>query len=213
MTIKKEIRHAGIDISKWNGNIDFEKVKKAGIGFVIIKAGGSDKGLYRDPKFEDNYRLAKLAGLQVGAYYFVGNRFTNIDAGIEDAKRFRHILDGKQFDYPVYVDIETTPPELKEEATDAAIAFCEFMQMEKYYVGIYASDVSGFKEKLNLKRLNAYDKWVAKYSTSAPSYVKKYGIWQYSSKGQIDGIDGYVDLDISFMDYSNIINSHGLNRG
>lgn len=209
----KEYRLAGIDISKWNGNIDFNKVKAAGINFVIIKAGGSDKGLYKDPKFENNYRLAKLAGLQVGAYYFVGKKFLTVNDGIEDAKRFRHILDGKQFDYPVFLDLETTPPDLKEGATDASIAFCEFLEDEHYYVGIYASDISGFKERLNLNRLKAYDKWVAKYSTQKPSYVKKYGIWQYSSKGQIGGINGPVDLDISFVDYGTIINSKGLNRG
>ena len=89
----------GIDISHWQGNIDFNKVKASGIDFVIIKAGGSDKGFYKDPKFEENYKKAKEAGLKVGAYYFVGRKFYGNVSGVADAHRFIHILDDKQFDY------------------------------------------------------------------------------------------------------------------
>ena len=122
MTIK------GIDISHWNGDIDFNKVKASGIEFVIIKAGGSDRGFYTDPKFKDNYEKAKAAGLFVGAYYFVGKKFYGDLAGIADGKRFADILKGMQFEYPVYLDVETTDPRYKELATDAAIAFCKTLE-------------------------------------------------------------------------------------
>ena len=209
----KKFCEVGIDISHWQGNVDFTKVKRAGIDFVIIKAGGSDKGFYTDNKFENNYRLAKLAGLKVGAYYYAGKNFTNIDAGIQDAKRFLCQLRGKVFDYPVFIDIEETDPKVKEGTTDAAIAFCEYLESYMFFVGIYASDISGFKERLKLDRLNAFTKWVAKYSKSKPSYVKDYGIWQYDSKGKVDGIKGDVDLDISSIDYAAVIHSKQLNRG
>ena len=200
----------GIDISHWNGDIDFNKVKASGIEFVIIKAGGSDRGFYTDPKFKTNYEKAKAAGLFVGAYYFVGKKFYGDLAGIADGKRFTEILKGMQFEYPVYLDVETTDPRYKELATDAAIAFCKTLENAGYYVGIYASDISGFKEKLNHSRLEAYAHWVAGYGKE-PEVCKEGVIHQYSSKGAIDGIVGSVDLDKSSCDYSKYIIAGGFN--
>ena len=200
----------GIDISHWNGEIDFNKVKASGVDFVIIKAGGSDYGFYTDKMFRTNYDKAKAAGLNVGAYYFVGRRFQGADAGKADAHRFLKIIEGMKFEYPVFVDIETTPAQLREETTDAAIAFCEVMEAAGYFVGIYASDISGFKEKLILSDLTTYTLWVARYG-SEPSYVKDWHIWQQSSKGRIPGISGSVDLDESKEDYSLIMKKKGFN--
>ena len=76
----------GIDVSKWQGSINFKSVKSAGIDFVIIKAGGSDAGFYEDPMFKINYAGAKAAGLKVGAYYYVGSKFQGTESGIVDAK-------------------------------------------------------------------------------------------------------------------------------
>ena len=200
----------GIDISHWNGDIDFNKVKAAGIEFVIIKAGVSDRGFYTDSKFKDNYEKAKAAGLFVGAYYFVGKKFYGDLSGIEDAKRFIKILQGMQFEYPVYLDVETTDCRYKELATDAAIAFCSTMEAAGYYVGIYASDISGFKEKLNHSRLEKYAHWVARYGKE-PEVCKEGVIHQYSSKGAVDGIVGSVDLDKASCDYSKYIIAGGFN--
>ena len=200
----------GIDISHWNGDIDFNKVKASGVEFVIIKAGGSDRGFYTDPKFKENYEKAKAAGLFVGAYYFVGKKFYGDLAGIADGKRFADILKGMQFEYPVYLDVETTDSRYKELATDAAIAFCKTLENAGYYVGIYASDISGFKEKLNHSRLESYAHWVARYGKE-PEVCKEGVIHQYSSKGAVDGIVGSVDLDKSSCDYSKYIIASGLN--
>ena len=200
----------GIDISHWNGDIDFNKVKASGIEFVIIKAGGSDRGFYTDPKFKENYEKAKAAGLFVGAYYFVGKKFYGDLSGIEDAKRFIKILQGMQFEYPVYLDVETTDARYKELATDAAISFCKTLENAGYYVGIYASDISGFKEKLNHNRLESYAHWVARYGKD-PEVCKEGIIHQYSSKGAVDGIVGSVDLDKSSCDYSKYIIAGGFN--
>lgn len=202
----------GIDVSHWQGNIDFRKVKEAGIDFVIIKAGGSDKGFYTDRKFYDNVRLAHLVGLHVGAYYFVGKNFISFDYGVEDAKRFTKIIHGVTLDYPVCLDIESTSVTDKIGATEAALGFCQYLEKKGYYVMIYASDISGFKERLQSDQLKNYDKWVARYG-SKPEYIKKYGMWQKSSKGIIDGIYGYVDLDESYIDYSSFIHLQQLNRG
>lgn len=200
----------GIDISHWNGSIDFDKVKASGVEFVIIKAGGSDKGFYTDPMFITNYNKSKAAGLFVGAYYFAGKNFRGIEAGASDAKRFIKILDGLKFEYPIFLDIEAQENRYKEQITDAAIAFCEEMEKAGYFVGIYASDVSGFKNKLIHDRIKSYAHWVARYGNE-PEVCKNYGIWQYSSKGRVPGIVGSVDLDLSAVDYAKTITEKGFN--
>lgn len=213
MASKKEFKELGIDISHWQGGIDFRKVKETGISFVIIKAGGSDRGFYQDRQFENYYRLAKLSGLKVGAYYYVGKRFLSALDGKTDAQRFMRIIQGKDFEYPIFLDLEETAPENKELATIASVAFLEELEANKYFAGIYASDISGYKERLIMKSLDPYTKWVARYSTKKPTYAKDFGIWQYSSSGQIDGINTNVDLDLSVIDYAKIITEKGLNRG
>lgn len=200
----------GIDISHWNGAIDFDKVKASDIEFVLIKAGGSDKGFYTDPMFITNYNKAKAAGLFVGAYYFAGKNFRGVEAGMADAQRFIKILDGLKFEYPVYVDIEAQENRYKEQITDAAIAFCNMLESAGYFVGIYASDIAGFKNKLNHERIKSYAHWVARYGEE-PEICKNYGIWQYSSKGRVSGIIGSVDLDLSAVDYAKTITEKGFN--
>lgn len=200
----------GVDISHWNGSIDFDKVKASGVEFVIIKAGGSDKGFYTDSMFITNYNKAKAAGLFVGAYYFAGKNFRGVEAGFADAQRFIKILDGLKFEYPVFLDIEAQENRYKDGITDAAIAFCEEMEKAGYYVGIYASDISGFKDKLNHDRIASYAHWVARYGKE-PEVCKNFGIWQYSSKGRVPGIIGSVDLDLSTVDYAKTIIEKGFN--
>ena len=212
MAKSKFIEH-GIDISHWNKVTDFTQVKNSGIDFCIIKAGGSDKGFYEDRCFDNYYRLAKLSGLKVGAYYYVGPKFYGDLSGQLDAQRLYRIIRGKSFDYPVVLDLESTAPAYKTLATDAALAFCEFLEDKGYYVSIYGSDISTFKDRVELDRLEKYDKWVAKYGKTKPTYVKKYGIWQKSSSGTIPGIIGSVDLDESYIDYKSVIEQAGLNRG
>ena len=203
----------GIDISAWQGaNVDFVRVKQSGIDFVILKAGGSDSksGNYTDKYFNQNYERAKAAGLNVGAYYFVGASCKSAERGAEDAIKFADIIKGKQFEYPVCMDFEAPSILNKRGNTDAAITFCACMESWGYYVSIYASDISGFKSRLYLDDLKAYDKWVARYGSS-PKYVKSYGIWQYSSKGSVPGIKGNVDMDYSYKNYPQIMRSKHLN--
>lgn len=200
----------GCDVSKWQGVIKWDKVKKAGINFVILKAGGSDAGFYKDKNFLLNVSGASAAGIHIGAYYFVGKLCKSEKDGTADAKRFYKIIQGLPIDYPVYIDFEAPDRTNKQGNTDAVNAFCAQMEAYGYYAGIYASDISGFKDRLYLDQLSKYDKWVARYG-SEPKYVTKYGIWQYTSSGKIDGIRGNVDLDLSKYDYSKIIRDNHLN--
>lgn len=200
----------GIDIYRGQGAVDWSAVKESGVQFVILKAGGSDDGFYTDAAFERNYAGAKAAGIAVGAYYYVGRNCTSKADGIADAKRFAKIIEGKQFEFPVYIDLEATSPADRTGATDACIGFCEYMESQGYYCGIYASDISGFIDRLELKRLSEFDKWVARYG-SQPKMVSAYGIWQYSDTGHVPGISGNVDLDECYVNYPALIVSNGLN--
>ena len=201
----------GIDVSHWHNVIDFEKVIASGIELVIIKAGGSDKGFYMDSRFKENYAKAVAAGLYVGAYYFAGKNFRGVESGIADAERFIDILDCLKFEYPVYLDIEAQDNRYKEEITDAAVAFCQTMEKAGYFTGIYASDISGFKDKLDHEKIKPYAHWVARYGKE-PEVCKEYGIWQYSSKGSVSGISGSVDMDLSSVDYAKMIKEKGFNN-
>lgn len=206
-----EVVMTGIDVSHYNGKvIDWDKVRKSGKRFAIIKAGGSEGGFYKESTFETHYAGAKAAGMYVGAYFVVGKGCDTTEDGIADARRFLEHIKGKQFEMPVVLDWETTSIEQKKGATDAAIGFCKTMEEAGYYVSIYGSDDSTFKERLEADRLTKYDKWVARYA-GKPKYIQIYGMWQYTSKGIIDGITGYVDLNEAYKDYPSIMNARKLN--
>lgn len=200
-----------IDVSHWQGNINFEEVKKSGYTGVIIKAGGSDAGFYTDSTFNKNYNNALKSGLHIGSYYFVGAKCLSKEDGKADAKRFLNIIKGKKFDLPVYMDVEAQASGQKKKVTDSIIGFCEEMEKNKYYVGVYASDISGFKDKINYNDIkNKYTLWVARYG-SKPTYATKYEVWQYSSSGKVKGISGNVDLNECYTDFPKVITSGGFN--
>ena len=202
--------YRGIDISHWQGAIDWAKVKAASIQFAIIKSGGSDAGFYTDPRWEENYKGAKANGIAVGAYYFVGPGCISVADGQADAERFLAQLKGKQFEYPVYIDVEATPASKKAGATEAVIAFCRAMEAGGYYAGIYSSTYSGFRDRLDDSKLTPFTHWVAQYASKC-TYGGSYGIWQYSSSGQVNGISGRVDMDVSYQDFPSIIKAGGFN--
>lgn len=201
----------GIDVSHFNGNIDWQALGQAGLIFAIIKAGGSEGGKrYKESTFEKNYALAHENGIQLGCYYVNGKQCHTAQEGIADAEHFKTLIAGKHFEYPVYMDFEVPTRLTKKGNTDAAIAFCQTMEKAGKYVGIYASDISGFKYRLDINRLTAFDKWVARYG-SAPSYVKSYGMWQWTSSGVVVGIKGRVDMNAAYKDYPAIMKAKHLN--
>lgn len=205
----------GVDVYRGTGNINWPKAMKNGVRFAILKAGGSDDGFYKDAKFETFYADAKAAGLPVGAYYYVGEKCTSKADGVADAKRFLEYIKGKQFEYPVYIDFEDPDNSNIPGNTEACIGFCDTMEKAGYYCGIYASALSGFRDKLDITKLKKYDKWVADYrDRTEPGYVKDYGIWQYTSTKRIGGIGNImrnVDCNWCYKDYPTIIKAAGLN--
>ena len=184
----------GIDVSRWQGQIDWAKVKAAGIKFAILKCGGSDAGFYSDRTFEYNYNEAKKNGIAVGAYYFVGKDCISYEAGQADAKRMLSICSGKEFELPLFIDIEAQDPKNKVGITDAIVGFYDVMKASGRNAGVYASKVSGFKDRIEDDRIQHIPHWVAQYNSTC-TYDKPYIIWQKSSKGSVAGISGNVDLD------------------
>lgn len=190
----------GIDVSRWQGQINWAKVKASGIQYAIIKCGGSDDGMYTDKCFEYNYQNARANGIKVGVYYFVNDKFKTFDEAVNQAKHCLRILDGKELDLPVYVDIEAK--ELsghQQEVTEAALAFMATIGNEGgYRYGVYGSDISGFKDRMkyDIFLLNPeISIWCARYG-SEPKYATKWDIWQSSSSGTVPGINGRVDTDV-----------------
>lgn len=200
----------GIDVSSWQGIIDWEQVADDGIDFAILRAGGSDGSFFTDPKFYRNYIEAKKVGIHVGAYYIVGKYCNDAISGLYDAQRFAAIIKDTKLDYPVYIDYELATPATRAGNTEAVATFCQYMENLGYYTGIYASDLGGFRGLLDITKLTAWDKWVARWDTE-PKYAKPYGIWQKTSKGNVKGIKGHVDIDLSKNDYAAIIKNKHLN--
>ena len=201
----------GIDISAYKKGMKLNK----GTGFCILRAGftgwgGDGTTKYKDETFEGFYNKCKSLGIPVGAYWF--SCANTYDKGKSEAEyMYNNCLKGKQFDYPIYIDVEDSHHQSgnKRGVTDAIKGFCEYLEERKFYVGIYGSDISTFQEKVYIDELGQYDKWVARYG-SKPKYVKGYQMWQYSEDGTYNGYD-QVDLDISYMDYPTIIKEAGLN--
>ena len=200
-----------IDVSRWQGAINWYQVKASGVWGVIIKAGGSDDGFYKNPFFEANYNGAKAAGMHVGAYYFVGPACTSAADGAADAKRFIGILKDKVFDLPVYIDFEAPSANNKAGNTQAVIGFGDVMEKAGYYCGVYASDLSGFQSRLNKDALKRFSWWVARYGSYPVYAAENCHVWQYTSSGHVGGISGSVDMDLCYKDFPSIIKTGGYN--
>ena len=200
----------GIDISYAQTNINFAKIKASGVDFVIIRAGYGKYANQKDAMFESHYAGAKAAGLAVGCYWY--SYASNADDAKFEAKACLDVIKGKQFDYPVYFDIEEGKQATLGKAAISGItkAFCETVEGAGYYVGIY-SYASFLKNFMNEELLKRYDVWVAHTGVNSPSYNLPYGIWQYSHTGRIDGYNGNLDCNFSYKDYPTMIKSNGLN--
>ena len=195
----------GIDVSKWNGNIDWNAVKNSGVSYAIIRCGyrGSSTGaLIEDPKFRSNIKGAKAAGLKVGVYFF--SQAVNEVEAVEEASMALSLASGYGLNYPIFLDVESSGGRgdgiSKETRTAVCKAFCSTVQNSGVSAGIYANK-TWFTEKINTGSLTGYKIWLAQYA-SAPTYTAtRYDMWQYSSKGKVSGINGNVDMNISYLNY------------
>ena len=204
------ITYKGIDVSRYQGSIDFNKVKASGIEFVMIRCGtGYNQKACKDVKFETYYKQAKAAGLKVGTYFY-SYALTENQARIE-AGWVLNWIKGKTFEYPVVYDMEERSQAKLGRAKISAIAtaFCSTVEKAGYYVSIYSSK-AWIESYYTADVLSKYNLWVAQWAPSC-TYVGNYGMWQYTSDGTVSGINGRVDCNISYRDYSTIIKKAGLN--
>lgn len=199
----------GVDVSRFQNNIDFNKVKKAGYNFVIPQCGYGNMVAYpyqKDPTFETNYKNAKAAGLSVGAYFY--SYATTVEGAKAEAQGVLNVIKGKQFDYPIALDIEEDDQMRLSASQKAAVieAFISILEKAGYYVVLYSFE--SFLNTVPITTLAKYDIWCANVDNK-PSM--RYGIWQNSWVGKVDGINGNVDTDIAEKDYPTIIKGAGLN--
>lgn len=194
----------GIDISKYQPTVDYKKVKADGVEFAILRVGytgyGTGKRQAKDTLFETHYKGCKDAGIHVGGYFF--GRGVSAEEGKKEAEYVLSLIKGKTFEYPIFYDTEDTyyqAKATKAQNTAACKAFCDTIKAAGYKTGIYSSK-SWFADKLNDNELNGYDRWVAQYYHKC-TYTGKYTMWQYSSKGKVNGISGNVDMNWCYVDY------------
>ncbi len=194
----------GIDISRHNGDIDWNAVKNAGVNFVILRCGyrGSSTGvLLEDQKFRSNIQGAAAAGLKVGVYFF--SQAVNEVEAVEEASLTLDLIRRYGISYPVFMDVEDANG--RADRIDAGTrtkiirAFCETIRSGGYSAGVYANK-TWLNEKMNVGQLSGYKIWLAQYA-SKPTYGGRYDMWQYSCKGRLPGISTDVDLNMSYMSY------------
>lgn len=198
----------GVDVSVYQGAIDWDKVKQDGIDFAIIRVaarGYQTEGvLAEDPNWQVNLEGAIDAGLPVGVYLF--SQATSPEEAREEAEFLLARIEGYHITYPVVFDWEPfehsarTDDISSETLTDACIAFCQTIQAAGYTPMVYCNLSIGLLQ-YDLHRLAAYDFWLAQYN-DAPTFYGAFQIWQYSSTGAVDGISTKVDLNLSFVDYA-----------
>ena len=194
----------GIDVSRWNGTIDWNAVKNSGVSYVIIRCGyrGSSQGtLIVDPMFQNNIKGATDVGLKVGVYFFT-QAIDQVEA-VEEASMVLELIRNYRISYPVFLDVEPSGGRADaisaETRTEVCKAFCQTIQNGGYTAGIYANK-TWLTEKIDTSQLGAYKIWLAQY-ISAPTYTGRYDLWQYKSTGKVSGITGDVDLNLSYLGY------------
>lgn len=201
----------GIDVSKWNKTIDWDEVKDAGIEFAIIRCGyrGASSGaLVLDPMYEQNIRGAIEADIPVGVYFFT-QAVDEVEA-VEEASAVISLIEEYDVDYPVFLDSESTGGTGRadgleaDERTKIHRAFLKTIADAGYETGIYGSR-NWLNDQVDMEELSSHKTWLAEYA-EVPEYDGYYHMWQYTSKGTVDGIDTNVDLNLCYMNIDTSIN-------
>ena len=215
--------YVGIDVSVWNTSVDWNKVKAAGVDFVMIRVGyrgyGSAGNMVEDRMFKTHMEGAIQAGLDVGVYFYT-QAITEQEA-VAEANFVLERIKNYKLTYPIAFDIEKAEVEnpgdvprteklTNKQRTDITLAFCNTIKAANYFPIIY-SNKSFLEDKLETNRLSDYHIWLAHWVQNT-DYDKPYSIWQYSETGTVEGIQGNVDLDIGFFDYPAYLKENGWNH-
>ena len=197
----------GIDVSSFCGDIDWQRVKNAGVTFVMVRLGGrgyGDEGaLYSDDRAVEYISGAQAAGIHTGGYFF--SQATNADEAKEEARYCQELLGDLRLDYPLAYDLEfiendtaRTDGMTVEQTTDCARAFCDEAKALGYEPLLYFSESSEPSAKYDLNKLSDCELWFSEYS-DAPTFPYNFGMWQYSNTATVDGVENNVDLDLRIV--------------
>ena len=206
--VKQDNVTFGIDVSKYQSGLDWSKIKKSGVSFVIIRIGyrgyGAEGKLVKDPMFEEHFTNARNAGLKVGVYFFT--QAMNEAEAQEEAEACSLALNGRMLDYPIFYDTEasTAPGGTGradglgvEDRTKCAIAFCERVKELGYKPGVYAS-TTWYRKRVDYNTLRSrYTIWNAHYGVSSSPIGCD--LWQGTEKARINGYSGELDANISYI--------------
>ena len=210
----KEGKANGVDVSKWQGKIDWAKVKKSGIDFAIIRIGfrGENGVIYKDDCADYNIQQADKAGVLVGVYFF--STATTAAEALEEAEWTVSAVAGYPISYPIVYDCEGFKSSesrmyglSNSQRTDNALAFLKYVEQKGYEGMLYSAknelDNSLYWDTARIE--NSYSVWVARYpnapypQTATPDYGGKYDMWQYTDKGSVNGISGNTDMSVSYF--------------
>ncbi|MCR5302160.1 MAG: glycoside hydrolase family 25 protein [Lachnospiraceae bacterium] len=206
----EKISHLGCDLSYHNTRVDFDELKAAGCEFVMLRCGYrgySEGGLVKDEKFDEFATEAQRAGINIGVYFFT--QAVTPEEAVDEAEFTLDLIKDYDISYPVafdteYIDDEkarTNTEEITDELrTEICTAFCERIREEGYYPMIYASE-NWLRRSLNVEALKQYEFWAPQY-LDENDFLYDFTIWQYTDSGNIPGVEGDVDLDISMVDYA-----------
>ena len=197
----------GVDVSKYQKNINWNQIKKAGVSFVIVRIGyrgyGASGTLVLDPMFEEHFTNVKNAGLKVGVYFF--SQATTEEEAKEEAFACAYVLNGRKLDYPIFFDTEASGASNgsgradglgMEDRTKCAIAFCEEVKAQGYKPGVYASTL-WYRNRVDLSSLTKYTIWNAHYGVASSPI--DCALWQGTCTARLPGYKGDLDVNISYI--------------
>lgn len=200
----------GIDVSTHQNKIDWKKVKADNIEFAILRSGYGSELSQEDLWFDKNYAGCKDNGIPTGTYWY--SYAIDPEGAKREAEICLKVLKGKQFEYPIYFDIEDkTQLALSEESLQKiAAAFCDILEAAGYWAGIY-SYKAFLEASFTPDTFSRYAIWVAHTGVKQTTFRYPYGMWQYSHTGKINGVDTVVDLNYCYEDYPEAMRAAGLN--
>ena len=197
----------GVDVSKYQKNIDWEQIKKAGVSFVIVRIGyrgyGASGALVLDPMFEEHFTNVKNAGLTVGVYFF--SQATTEEEAKEEAFACAYVLNGRKLDYPIFFDTEASGASGGSgradglgvaDRTKCVVAFCEEVKANGYKPGVYASTL-WYRNRVDLSSLTKYTIWNAHYGVASSPI--DCALWQGTCTARLPGYKGDLDVNISYI--------------
>ena len=200
----------GIDVSVWQGKIDWSKVKSSGKSYAIVRAGYGNLSTQRDKYFEANVKGAQAAGIDCGAYWY--SYAESPEDAVREAEACYEVIKGYKFQYPIYyaVDDSCFSSMSTKEITDIVTAFCSTLEKKGYYVGI--KSYSNFlNNSIDQSVYSKYDVWVSHYGVAKPDFKKNYNMWQYTTEEKVNGINGYVNADYAYLNFPKVMKDNHLN--